>query len=53
MAQKKAPAKKPTNLGLGSLRGAANSTTRTRRIDSYLEDVTGEKPKDKSKPKKK
>lgn len=44
---------KPTNLGLGSLRGAANSTTRTRRIDSYLEDATGEKPKAKPKPKKK
>ncbi len=53
MAQKKAPAKKPTNLGLGSLRGAANSTTRQSRIDGYLSDVTGERPKAKPKPKKK
>ena len=40
MAKKKKPA--PTNLGLGSLRGAGNGTTRTNRMNSYLSDVTGD-----------
>ena len=48
---KKQEKKKPSNLALGGLRGAANSSTRQRRMDAYLEDATGESSKPKPKPK--